>query len=359
MSWNSSPTRVEALARAQQANWNGSLKGRIPVAKPTTPGGAGDDLVIEDDVPVDDNSSDDSAYDQQVLFQQKSHIVVAPGPQLIHLDYVPIDNSEHLYWNGVYQPATEWTRAENTPVVIAQDPGKFLSIGDVLTVEYAYVSGDTYSPAMLDYTMIGSTSYDLSVSQSSIALPAGTQAGDLILLGFTGGWGSEYGWNPPGRGDCKDPRLSALWKGDFCSRRSGVFWGVAGADLSPISVDIAGVASPVGQFISSNLTVIRGVDGQLIVNPARVSVNSGTNGGSPGVINGLGGAGSGAVAFAFRCAGIGGVTPFTWPTDYTQLSGNGTYCGTSIAVTKQEVVNPESASCSSYWGAVTVGLAYG
>lgn len=71
-----------------------------------------------------------------VQFMQDSTTVTEVGDQIVELTHVPITNSEHLYWNGLYQPGTEWTRDGQT--VSVPDPGEVCAVDDVLTVEYAY-----------------------------------------------------------------------------------------------------------------------------------------------------------------------------------------------------------------------------
>lgn len=64
---------------------------------------------------------------------------VAAGEQAFDLTHDPIDNSEHLYWNGLYQPASVWSRSGRT-VTVPDAPGD-LRVGDELVVEYAYRVG--------------------------------------------------------------------------------------------------------------------------------------------------------------------------------------------------------------------------
>lgn len=75
------------------------------------------------------------------LFYQDSLTVAAPGDQTLNLTHQPIDNSEHLYWDGDYQPGTEWTR--DGLMVTVLDPDDFLAAGDQLVMEYAYYGAGT------------------------------------------------------------------------------------------------------------------------------------------------------------------------------------------------------------------------
>ena len=80
------------------------------------------------------------------LFYQDAFTVGGPGTQDFNLTYIPIPNSEHLYWNGLYQSqGSVWSRAER--VVTVADADDYLAAGDVVTVEYAYRDGMAQIPA--------------------------------------------------------------------------------------------------------------------------------------------------------------------------------------------------------------------
>jgi hypothetical protein len=72
-------------------------------------------------------------------FYEDAITVTATGDQTIPLTFTPIEHSEHLYWNGLYQQGSEWSRDGRT--VTVPDSGTLIAVGDVLTVEYAYRAG--------------------------------------------------------------------------------------------------------------------------------------------------------------------------------------------------------------------------
>jgi hypothetical protein len=76
-----------------------------------------------------------------LLFHQNSKTVNSSGNTMLYLTYTPQGNSEHLYWNGDYQPASEWTRSGRAVTIL--DPDNQLKNGDQLWMEYAYVAQAT------------------------------------------------------------------------------------------------------------------------------------------------------------------------------------------------------------------------
>jgi hypothetical protein len=106
--------------------------------------------------------------------------VDTPGDQTIILTYLPITHSEHLYWNGVYQRGTEWTR--DGQLVTVPDPGGVIAVGDLLVMEYAYRSGEAIvgsngGPVESVWTIV-----DTANGDSEFSIPEATEEGDLMLL---------------------------------------------------------------------------------------------------------------------------------------------------------------------------------
>lgn len=60
---------------------------------------------------------------------------VGSGDLTIDLTYLPIAGSLHVYWNGVAQPPTGWTRTGLT--LVLADPDSLIAAGDVVTCAYA------------------------------------------------------------------------------------------------------------------------------------------------------------------------------------------------------------------------------
>jgi hypothetical protein len=123
-----------------------------------------------------------SRASQGVLFYQDPHTVIAAGEQAVALTHLPIDNSEHVYWNGLYQPGSEWTRDGQT--ITVPDPDGLLASNDELVVEYAYRKGITTATATNPDapTVHGAASYYGGGGFTSVDLPTGTESGDLIVF---------------------------------------------------------------------------------------------------------------------------------------------------------------------------------
>jgi hypothetical protein len=109
-----------------------------------------------------------------------------PGAQSLRLTYQPVLNSEHLYWNGVYQPASEWSRSSWD--VTIPDATSVLEAGDQLVMEYLYTDDALRPvvPASLSY--VGTAPHS---GASFTNLPSGTLLGDLWVL--TAHTGASFG----------------------------------------------------------------------------------------------------------------------------------------------------------------------
>lgn len=73
------------------------------------------------------------------FWNDSTTVITAGGDQEITLTFLPISQSEHVYWNGIYQAAPEWTRAGQ--VITLPDPDGVFEADDRITVEYAYLDG--------------------------------------------------------------------------------------------------------------------------------------------------------------------------------------------------------------------------
>lgn len=151
-----------------------------------------------------------------------------PGEMNVPLTYLPIDGSEHVYWNTLLQPPTEWTR--DGKVITLADADSRIEAGDVISVAYAYDGAGAQIerpplPGVLDLDLVGTATF--YSDQTSLALPGVTQEGDLIVLvTTTAGAASEA-----------DPRLTeAFVVGDGAF----VAWGYEDGSGDPLAVSIDG-----------------------------------------------------------------------------------------------------------------------
>jgi len=74
---------------------------------------------------------------REVHFDQDGVVVESSGAVVVQLTHRPMLNSEHVYWNGVYQPGIVWSR-DGFVLTVPDDDGLF-EIGDRVDVEYAWI----------------------------------------------------------------------------------------------------------------------------------------------------------------------------------------------------------------------------
>jgi len=128
----------------------------------------------------------DEARGSRVAAAQDQSVVTVVGAgiaQSILLAHEPILNSEHVYLNGLYQPASEWSRRGQT--IVVPDPDGLARVNDRLTCEYLHVPGAS-EPSL--FLVGATTAFPGSDGAGTIALPADTQYGDLIVMGVAGGF---------------------------------------------------------------------------------------------------------------------------------------------------------------------------
>lgn len=130
-SWRPERSHEERLGRAIQSMIPGTLQGRIAQASPIDRRDRGRHPMMPEDV--------EGLEANDLVFTQETFILTKDGAQTIELAYEPEPGSEHVYWNGLYQPASEWDRSGQT--ITVSDGGGFLQAGDELAVEYAYRVG--------------------------------------------------------------------------------------------------------------------------------------------------------------------------------------------------------------------------
>lgn len=85
----------------------------------------------------------------EAAFYQDEFTLAEPGASTLNLTFTPLDFSDHLYWNGLYQREdVAWTRIGKTVTLTGTPyPAK---VGDRVVVEYAYNPGEEPKPVPLD-----------------------------------------------------------------------------------------------------------------------------------------------------------------------------------------------------------------
>ena len=142
--------------------WVGGGGGRVPQARPLSRN-------------VTDGNEDDDELELIEFLNTDTFTASGPGTFTGTLTFEPETGSEHVYWNGLAQPPTEWSRDGTTLTV--KDPSGHLRAGDKIDVAYAYYDQTPDAPDLL---VVGATIATGPIT--SIAVPAGVVAGDLLLL---------------------------------------------------------------------------------------------------------------------------------------------------------------------------------
>jgi len=164
-----------------------------------------------------------------------------PGTVEIVLSYVPTTTyvSEHVYWNGVWLDPSQWIKVDGGLIYVNDADGMF-EADDEVWCEYAHYD-EVYVPPNPEIMFIGTTVQDDSLT--SIALPLGTQEGDLIVVPSIA-WGSV---------SSSDPRLigdSGLGSPDF------IKWGYEDGSGDPISIIVEDSAF---DWATTSVSVFRNV----------------------------------------------------------------------------------------------------
>lgn len=186
----------------------------------------------------------DDIPEREVAAAQAGTVVSGPGQAKITLPWEPIENSEHVYWNGIYQPSTEWSRLER--VITIPDPDALLRAGDELDVEYLYYTGQIASEAggveILDVAGATTGTHEQTATTSSkehVPLPAGTTEGDLLVL-VARGWVGASGGDTTSGMTVTDGRFTLAYSSFTSTEAAAVWIGVADGSTSEVVVNTVG-----------------------------------------------------------------------------------------------------------------------
>lgn len=119
--------------------------------------------------------------------------------ETVRLTRRPDAHSVHVYWDGVYQDDDQWSVEDWT--LTFPNPDGWVKAGDQLVVKY--LSGDpTPRPVVpASLTLVGTTTVGNNTGHAT--MPAGVEAGDLLMLSMGGGGFTTAGPS------CTDPRIVA------------------------------------------------------------------------------------------------------------------------------------------------------
>lgn len=188
------------------------------------------------------------------------------------------------------------------------------------------------APTYVGYSVATANSV---VETTTIDLPAGTQEGDLLILGLIGGWF-------PGLGECNDARMTAINTENMGTRTAGIYTGLATTSTAPLSIHLLGVSDIVGQFAIAVCFAFRHTRRDTF----RTLANSSIDGEfGDGLIPALAGEGAGSFCLLMQSAGFGGSDPPGWDRTgglYTAVeTQSNTYVRVSLAYS---VITPTPTS---------------
>jgi hypothetical protein len=114
-------------------------------------------------------------------------VATGPGDIVLPLTHHPMPGTLHVHWAGVRQHKAEWTMADDGWSITVADPGGVIEAGDELVAQYLYTDPATKPPPPPPTVdVIGFT--DIFGGDTTVAVPAGTQAGDLLVLTMQAGF---------------------------------------------------------------------------------------------------------------------------------------------------------------------------
>lgn len=171
--WEPKRTATERISRAVDTVAPGSGRGRVVEARPVRSAANPSPESLDPDI---DNSQD------TIYFTQDEFTLVSDGAQTLYLSEIPIENSEHVYWNGVYQPSATWSRNGGS-LELLDDPGESApATGDSVIVEYAYT---VTVELPVEPLVIGTSTKE--GDGGTISIPANAVEGDLwVAIGTSG-----------------------------------------------------------------------------------------------------------------------------------------------------------------------------
>jgi hypothetical protein len=205
----------------------GLVGGRFPPARPLKP-------IWADD-------GEDDFDDPAILFENTDTATVPFDGKAtpIILSHVPLEGSEQVFYRGMGLKRSDWYYATEKQIVIPGEP--WFRAGDRCWVDYAYEDSGDDTPDAPNPVLVGTNTAIGNIS--SIALPAGVLAGDLIVV--TTACSSSV--------STSDSRIvgthQAFGPGEL------VAWGYADGSGSPLAVSVT-IGSGYG---STALAVYRGV----------------------------------------------------------------------------------------------------
>lgn len=187
--WRPARTRDEALDRAVRSMVPGSWQGKVAQAMPVEDRGTGQ---IEGLDP-------EGVVEASVKAWTDTVTIAAPGEShTVGLSYEPIEHSEHVYWNGLYQPVSEWSRDGQT--VTVPDPDQVVAAGDKIEVKYLHLD-ESAVRVILPFQSTGwlrkQVGYSSTVDYSDPDLNRSDWTPGPAAFGESDWWASNTPWPAP------------------------------------------------------------------------------------------------------------------------------------------------------------------
>lgn len=187
--------------------------------------------------PFDDGGEDDFD-EEQIQFLNSDHATCSADGATIRilLSHIPEPGSEQVYYNGTPLKWSDWSRTDTVLTI----PGEsWFRAGKVAWVDYAYydVERDTIAPAYVGVTLVTGT-------HTSIAVPAGTSAGDLLVLTISA---RNYA-------SCSDRRFSP-GVSTATPTPGGVWIGIADGSMDPVAINLDSTPSDAADGAAGLMTI--------------------------------------------------------------------------------------------------------
>lgn len=305
----------------------GYFGGRLGIPQPI-PGSTHLDALLDDD----DGDGTEANVDSPVWEDRDRYALSTADVvlgyfrhQLLHTEIVE-EYEFTAYLNGVALDPSRYILDPVNGVVIMTLAG-WEKKGFRYRFVYAYTGIDTSVPLTpTTFSKVGATSsHALSGNNTTLAWPAGTQAGDLFALGLIAGSVS-----------CSDSRAKPVGahKPMWSDAEAAVWAGEVGNPATAMTFNAVGAAS---WGWASMLYVIRPAD------PVGWSSHAVSGADATITIPGISGDVSGAVGMAFSAGGIGGSYGWSWPSPWTGRSSEGTYFVIETDLQVAEEIAPTGA----------------
>jgi len=258
---------------------------------------------------------------------------VTNGTAIMDLSYEVHSESLQISMGGLVQPPGNYTLDAPSGQVTYPLSG-FEPAGTPIKAHYEWIDPVT-PPAAIPWSIVNTRTegryHSAGTPLTSFALPSGWDAADILVYMQLGGFGTDAVVG------VSDSRLYEVGTATVWGRQCSMHVGYVGAGGAPISMNLLGGNNAYGQFAHGTAMILRtGTSRQLQFRIARSAEGAVVVTNSGGTIPTLSAGGSGALACAFNCGGLGGGYGINWGAvggGFTEQYENGNYEVNSVATT--------------------------